>query len=365
MTTDSNPAEPGRPSRSLTFFEGYEVFPGLLDHPPRILDTAQVMDELKSYVYPRMSFGGVIASTNTRRARLLASRHVFDEMYQDDGHGHTDKFEKLSEQSRHEGWPTESAVFQRAFESQYLHLINFVETSDLFSDDPAVLSVGNAKDVPTARLAVLLALDSPIVFSRDTHLHRPGLATKNPEVVLHAAATMEAVEFSIYASGYLSVTAAQRLNRNVKQVSEALDISPAWTWGALLLVGSIILVYALQTPERRATVTKALEPIAGVYVGIVREGRNAQISLAALAVPMPEGPTLAQRIAHALVNAPYPQTVASILGSLSIDSTRHALSEEEVLNSLDSLPCFVRDANGRWELGQTLRPPNSRSHFEP
>ncbi len=263
MTTDSNPTEASWPLRSLSFFEGYERFPGLLDHPPRILDTAQLMDELKAHVRPTMTFGGVISSTNTRRARLLASHHVYIEMYQDDDHGHANKFEKLAEQSRDEGWPTEAAVFQKVFESQYLPMVRFVEMGSLFDDDPVVLSVGNSKDVPTARLAVLLALDSPMVFSRDTHLHRPGLATKNPELVLHAAATMETTELSIYASGYFSVTAAQKVNRKVNQVSEALDISPMWTWGVLMLVTGIILVFALRTPERRSAVVKRSSQLPG------------------------------------------------------------------------------------------------------
>ena len=283
----------------MTFSEGYERFPGLLDHPPRILDTAQLLDELKAHVRPTMTFGGVIASTNARRAPLLASHHAYTEMYQDDGHGHANKFEKLAEQSRDEGWPTDANVFQAMFESQYLPVVRFVEMGSLFDDDPVVLSVGNSKDVPTARLAVLLALDSPMVFSRDTHLHRPGLATKNPELVLHTVATMETTEFSVYTSGYFSVTAAKRLNRKVNQISEILDISPTWTWGVLALVTGIILVFALQSPERRAAVAKAVEPIAGTYVGIVRKGHDAQHALAALAIPVPEGPTLAQRVAHA------------------------------------------------------------------
>jgi hypothetical protein len=352
-------SESSTPSRRLTFFEGYERFPGFLDHPPRILDTAQILDELKAHVRSGWMSSGVVASTNPRKVRLLAPHHVYGEMYRDDGFGHANKFEKLAEQSRKEGWPTAAAVFQEVFETQYLPAIRFVEVGDLFEGDSVVLSVGSRRDVDTARLAVLLALDSPMVFSADSHLHRPGLATKNPEVVLHAAATMETSELSVYASVYSSVSAAKNLNRRVNQVSEFLDVPPALAWTVLAAAIGLSLVYALRTPERRAAVAKGVEPVAGMYVGIAQRGLDAQKSIEALAVPVPVLATLSQRVAKVLVDSGDPRSVGSIVSALSINPAQQPSLEVAVQRVLDDLPCFVRGHDGLWGLGQLLMPPGS------
>ena len=158
----------------MTFFEGYQQFSGILDHPPRVLDTAQIIDELKAQVRPGIHSRRFIGLSAHGGCHLVAAVHVYDEMYRSDRLGFPDKFHKLASQAHQEGWPTEQGQFRRAFETDYLPKITFVDMGDLFLDHPIVQSVGNISDVPTAQLAVLLACDMPVVLSTDSHLRRPG-----------------------------------------------------------------------------------------------------------------------------------------------------------------------------------------------
>lgn len=241
MVDASTVGAPLHASRPDPFVPGYQRFPGLLAHPPRLLDTAHVLDELKDLVGHGWRARGVIEPDGPCRASVVASRHVYDEMYRDDGFGHADKFEKLAEQSTDEGWPTDAAVFRRVFESRMLPVIRFVETGTLFDGHEVVLSVGNPSDVPTARLALLLALGRPVVLSKDHHLRRPGLAAATQGAVLQGFAAMETTEVSVYATGYVSLSAARRFNRAVNQVSDNLGVKPAVTWAAVAIITGFLL----------------------------------------------------------------------------------------------------------------------------
>lgn len=344
-------------SRPDPFVAGYQRFPGLLAHPPRLLDTAHVLDELKELVHRGWLSRGAISPDGPRRAPLVAPRHVYNEMYRDDGFGHADKFEKLAEQSTNEGWPTDPAVLRRAFESRMLPMIHFVETGTLFDEHEVVLSVGNPSDVPTARLAVLLALGRPVVLSKDRHLRRPGLAAATQGVLLQGFAAMETTELSVYATGYVSLSAVRRVNRVVNQFSDNLGVKPAVTWVAATIITGFLLYWILQTPERRTIAGKVVQPIAGLYVTAVRGGQQAQHALADLSVPVPPTPNLAQRIAAALLDMGRRHSVDSIHHALTASAFGTGPSNTEIEATLHALPCFVPAEGGNWQLGEVLRPP--------
>jgi hypothetical protein len=353
------PITPNQRPRSAGggFFAGYERFPGILDHPPRILDTTQVLNELKTLVRYRMPINGVITPESLRRAPLLASRHVYDEIYRADGYGHADKFGKLAEQSRAEGWPTDPAVFRDAFESRMLPLIRFVETGDLFDGHEVVLSVGNPSDVPTARLTLLLALGRPIVLSKDSHLNRTGLASVKPDVVLQGFAAMETTELSVYATGYVSVSAAKRVNRAVNQFSDTIGVKPVFIWCGVVLAAGLVLYWVMQKPERKAVAAKLIQPVAGLYVTVVREGYQAAQTLSTQSIPEPDHPTLAQRIAGLLLDTRHRHGVASLRHALTVDDSSAGPTEEEIEATLRALPCFTPSEGGGWQLGEVLSPP--------
>lgn len=356
MAVPTTPNQHPRPAGG-GFFAGYERFPGVLDHPPRILDTTQVLNELKALVRYRMPINGVITPESLRRAPLLASRHVYDEVYRADGYGHADKFEKLAEQSRAEGWPTEPAVFRGAFESRMLPLIRFVETGDLFDGHEVVLSVGNPSDRPTACLALLLALGHPIVFSKDSHLNRPGLANVKPDVVLRGFASMETTELSVYATGYVSVSAAKRVNRAVNQFSDTGGVKPVFTWCGVVLAAGLLLYWVIQKPERRAVAAKLIQPVAGLYVTVVRDGHQAAQTLAMQSIPVPDHPTLAQRVAGLLLDTRQRHGVGSIRYALTADGSSAGPTEKEIEVTLRTLPCFTPSEGGGWQLGEVLSSP--------
>lgn len=353
MSTDPNPGPSSAASRPAGFLAGYQQFAALLPRQPWILDTTQVINELKDVARFRRSLGGVIAPHPNWRAPLLASRHVYDEMYRADAFGHANKFEKAAEQACAEGWPTEPAIFQTLFETRFLKLIRFVETGDLFSDDTVVLSVGSPKDVPTARLAVLLALARPIVLSRDSHLRRPGLAIRDPGVVFYGQARIEMSQVTIYATGHVSVSAARRINAVVNDVSKRVGISSRWIWGVLAAASAAGVYYGMKTPERRAAVADLLQPFVGFGVTVVRDGAEAQQLLHGLSVPYPAVPTLAQRIAYVLTLGPPRHDVASIGRGLSLLGGPAGPPQGTVRETLELFPCFVENDDG-WQLGELL-----------
>jgi hypothetical protein len=340
------------PHERIGFLAGYERFQGVLKHPPRIVDTTQVCNELKSRVRLGLPLGGAITRESVRRAPVLAARHVFDEMYRDDGFGHANKFEKLAEQSALEGWPTEAAHFQAVFETTMLPLIRFVAVGELFEGHAVVASVGNRKDVPTARLALLVATTRPVVLSADSHLNRAGLASVPPGAVLSAFASMEMSELSIYATGYFSISTARRVKELVESFSDRYGIRRHWTWVGLGALGAIALAWALQTPDRRELVGKVVQPVVGLYITVVREGHDAQEGLAALSAPLLGGGTLAQRIAHLLIDGRR-WAVASIGGVLFPEESETQARQAEIEATLRALPCFIERADG-WQLGECL-----------
>lgn len=358
MDGPTTPNQLTRPPSS-GFFADYERFPGILTHPPRILDTTQVLNELKTLVRHGMLASGVITPANLRRAPLLASRHVYDEVYQADGYGHANKFEKLAEQSRAEGWPTDAADFERAFETRMLPLIRFVDTGDLFDGHEVVLSVGNRSDVPTARLALLLSLERPVVFSMDSHLRRPGLASTKPDVVLRGFAAMETTELSVYATGYFSVSAAKRVNRAVNQISETVGIRPIFAWCGVALLSALFLYWVSQKPERRAVAAKVIQPVAGLYVTVIRGGQQAEAVLASRSVPMPESPTLAQRIAGLLLDPRRRHDVQSLHHALAANDPSAGPTEAQIEETLRTIPSFTPSEGDGWQLGEVLGPPPS------
>lgn len=332
---------------------GFQRFPGLYARPPWVLDTTQVVNELKAMCQLGYVPRGAIRPTAPRHSLVVASRHVYTEMYRDDGFGHANKFEKLAEQSHEHGWPTEPRVFREVFESRLLPLIRFIDVGDMFDGHAIVVSVGKRKDAPTAQLAVLLALSRPVVLSQDSHLNRPGLATLHPDEILSVAARMEFADFSVYATGYGSVDAARRLNDRVGYVADRLEIDRKFVWGVLAILAGIGAFYGLRTPERREVVAKLVRPVAEIYVTVAREGSRAQLRLESLPVPVTTPPRLEQRLAHALLDGSRRDAVA-LSRSLVAPGVEGAPAVEEVSRVLEVLPCFVRGTDGLWQLGEVL-----------
>ena len=219
MVTTPQPEERTEQPGSTTFFQGYERFAGVLDHPPRVFghhpDHRRTKGPRQTGYYTR----GVIGTSASNRSHLVAATHVYEEMYRSDRLGFPDKFHKLASQAAQEGWPTDRhGEFKRTFETEYLPKITFVDMGDLFLNHPVAQSVGNVSDIPTAQLAVLLACDMPVVFPPTAicadRAHPHDLGT-----IYQATARMEMSEFSIYASAYVSTAAVQRVNVGVKRTA--------------------------------------------------------------------------------------------------------------------------------------------------
>jgi hypothetical protein len=290
------------------------------------------------------------------KARRFASMHVYREMYRDDGFGHANKFEKLAEQSRAEGWPTPAERFQTVFESRYLPHIRFVEMDDLFRLDPLALSVGSPKDVATAQLAALLACSRAVVVSRDSHLRRPGLAPRSLEPVFEASATIETADTAIYGSVYVSAAAVLQIDKGVKALAGKLDVKPAYVWiGGLILMGALCLI-VLRSPERRKQARALVAPIGGFYVEIVNKGNLAAMQLAASSVAPPQNPVLEQRLARHFAQAQGPLPVEELAAALAYDGLGQEPEEDELQATLTARSCFVQSAGG-WQLGGPMSPP--------
>jgi hypothetical protein len=180
-----------------------------------ILDTNYILNKVKERV--RLGTAGWLVRLPGLKTHCFASRHVLDELYRADQHGHRHKWDKLAEQSVKEGWTTPADTFRQAFEEEYLGQIRFVEVGGMFEDEPhpvAVRTRGHGQgipDSPTAQLAVLLSRTRPIVYAHDDDLYKPGVAPRPKTLAAVEAAhrdiekgqaTVGAGNATIYSAGY-------------------------------------------------------------------------------------------------------------------------------------------------------------------
>jgi hypothetical protein len=312
-----------------------------------VVDTDWLLNDLERLMLTGAS--DIEGLTNLGATRLFASRHVLDEMYQADDHGHDDKFHKLELQAALRQQDIPRALSRATFEERLLSRIYFVDPPTV-RDDPRTLAVIHAQDIPTAELAVLLAPCNR-VFSHDQHLRRPGVAAAElPTMVEHARTASDAHGLQVGLAMGLRFGSAV-VSRGVDQVAAALRIRPRVIWLALIGLAAVLLL----DPRRRARLEQTLGPPLERLGKAVDKGRDAQGRIevfeageaslgridckAARILALAEEPLLASELHRRLVQS---------AGEASLADTRSLLSEHPSF-------CQVSARNPRWQVGQSLK----------
>ncbi|MFE7622531.1 hypothetical protein [Streptomyces sp. NPDC057509] len=291
--------------------------------------------------------------TQGRRSRLLlmsdggdvvlyAADHVLDEVYE-----HLPRIAKSS--------PVPLAALRAYFETEYLPVLRFVTVSDTDAPDPQVLAITDSDDVPTGRLAKLIA--PCVVFSDDKHLKRPGFAPKRWLDMAKAAVEVADGHRAQVTTLNAAALPVRGLVGLVSLAGRKVNVSP-WVLGGLALGAGALL---LKKPERR----KATAEVAGkIFEGIgnqLAEGmvleRGGVEKLRKVVLAAPEEPTLRQRIAIVLARQNEP------LLATEVHDLIHArfpeapdVSIKEVRGALEEGTEFVRGQRYRWQLGRDVTP---------
>jgi hypothetical protein len=275
-------------------------------------------------------------------AVLFAADHVYDEMY-----------ERLPRFAARCKVPLAPLV--ECFEDVYLPALRFVTVSGLDAPDQQVLSIADPDDVPTGRLAKLVA--PCVVFSEDRHLKKPGLA---PKAWRDAAASAVDIAEGHQDQETTMIVAALpfRLTAELVIVSgRKMGVSP-WLLGGILLGVGVLL---LQKQDRRKTTTqvagKVIEAIAVQLADGMAQERRGIESLRDVLLPKPSRPTLRQQVAIALARQTEPLLAAEV-HELIHDHfpDEPAVSVQEVRTALVEGSEFVRVQRYRWQLGREVAP---------
>ncbi|MEU8534138.1 hypothetical protein [Streptomyces parvulus] len=273
---------------------------------------------------------------------LYAADHVLGEMYE-----HLPRIAKSS--------PVPLATLRTYFEAEYLPVLRFVTVSETDAPDPQVLAITDPDDVPTGRLAKLIA--PCVVFSDDIHLKRPGFAPKRWLDMAKAAVDvtdghqdqvvlMNAVALPVRGVAGLLSFAGRKVN-----------VSP-WIFGGLLLGAGALL---LQKPERRKTTaaiaSKIFEGVSYEFAEAMAKERQGVEQLRKVVLGVPSQPTLRQRIAIVLARQNEPLLAAEVHDLIQARFPEAPdASTKDVRYALEEGTEFVRVQRYRWQLGREVAP---------
>lgn len=273
---------------------------------------------------------------------LYAADHVLDEMYE-----HLPTIAKSS--------PVPLATLRAYFEAEYLPVLRFVTVSETDAPDPQVIAITDPDDVPTGRLAKLIA--PCVVFSDDIHLKRPGFAPKRWLDMAKAAVDVtdgHQGQVALMNAAVLPVRGAAGL---LSFAGRKVNVSP-WILGGLVLGAGTLL---LQKPERRKAAAevanKIFEGVSYEFAAAMAKERQGVEQLRKVVLGAPSQPTLRQRIAIVLARQTEPLLAAEVhdLIQARFPETPGA-SIKDVRCTLDEGTEFVRVQRYRWQLGREVAP---------
>jgi hypothetical protein len=271
-------------------------------------------------------------------AGLYAPDHVYEEVYR--------RLPRIAQSS-----PVPLETLRAHFEAEYLPVLRFVEVSTIDVDDAQVLAITDPDDVPTGRLAKLVA--PCIVFSEDKHLRKPGFAPKD-----WRGAAKHAVDISDGANNQLmtanvAILPARGGIELAKFIGRRTGVSP-WLVGGLLIGGGVML---LKKNERREVASKiffaVLESIGKMLDEAVALEESGLQGLREVILPAPVAPTLRQMVAITLARESEPLLAKEIQELIEWNFPDGvAPTVNEVRAVLQDGSEFYQPERYRWQFGR-------------
>ncbi|MGW0864699.1 hypothetical protein [Streptomyces sp. NPDC002611] len=278
-------------------------------------------------------------------AVLYAAEHVLEETY-----------EHLPRMAARGLVPL--STLRAHFEAEYLPALRFVTMSDVDGPDEQVLAITDADDVPTGRLAKLIA--PCVVFSDDKHLKKPGFAPKDWQRAAKSALDIaEGIRDQVVTVNAAALPARGAVGL-VKLLGRQTGISP-WAIGAVALGGGALL---LKQPDRRKVAAsfavKALEVVGTKLEAATAQERRGVEKLREVILAAPSRPTIRQQVAITLARQTEPLLAAEVHELIY----RHfpdepAVDVQAVRAVLEDGAEFVRVKRYRWQLGREVAPRQS------
>jgi hypothetical protein len=302
-----------------------------------ILDTNTIFNDLNYQLRHGRAEGAMVASARSGALRLVASSHVFGEVY-----------ERAPTQERR-GFSTEKLL--DLFEGSYLPFIDFVDLSGMPVGERAkAVADADADDLPTAQLA--LALAPCHVYTDDPDLTQAGFGQERNwlRLVRGAERTMQVDQAMLLAAelarwGWRKV--APWLGRQLRE-TRSTDVLLGGAIGVLTLSllstgGLERLGKTIDAGERFIAGAGELGASAGL--GLLGERVRQTGFLSQCLVPADGTSSQEARLARELASR----------GPLELDELSAALAVKphEAEAILKSLPCFVPELSG-WRLGRRL-----------
>ncbi|WP_329101607.1 hypothetical protein [Streptomyces sp. NBC_01439] len=287
----------------------------------------------------------LLRMTDGGTATLYAADHVLDETY-----------EHLPRMAKH--GLVSLATLRAHFEAEYLPALRFVTMSDVDGPDAQVLAITDTDDVPTGRLAKLIA--PCVVFSDDRHLKRPGFAPKDwqraAKSVLDITEGLRGQAVAVNAA----VLPARGAVGLVKLLGRQAGISP-WAIGAVVLGGGALL---LKKPDRRKAVAsfavRAFEVVGTKLEAGAAQERLGVEKLREVIVATSSQPTIRQRVAITLARQNEPLLAAEVQELIQAHfRDGPGATTKEVRAVLEEGTEFVRVERYRWQLGREVAPRSS------
>ncbi|MEV7165730.1 hypothetical protein AB0N60_26820 [Streptomyces microflavus] len=282
----------------------------------------------------RMSDDGTVA--------LYAADHVLDETY-----------EHLPRMAKRGLVPLET--LRSHFEAEYLPALRFVMMSESDDLDEQVLAIADPDDVPTGRLAKLVA--PCVVLSDDKHLKRPGFAPKN----WHKAATSAVSIGEGRQRQTITANAAALPLRGVAglvaSAGRSLGVSP-WLLGAAVLGAGALLFKDADRRKVTTTFVGAVVQVLGeqLTLAAAQERRGIE-GLRAAMLPAVPTPTVRQQIAVVLARQTKPLLATEVHGLIyDYFPDEVAVGVQDVRTLLEEGSEFVRVQRYRWQLGREVTP---------
>ncbi|QYA94404.1 hypothetical protein KZO11_12155 [Streptomyces anulatus] len=278
-------------------------------------------------------------------ATLYAADHVLDETY-----------EHLPRMAKRGSVPL--ATLRAHFEAEYLPALRFVTVSDVDGPDEQVLAIADNDDIPTGRLAKLIA--PCVVFSDDRHLKEPGFAPKDwqraAKSILDIADGVRGQAVTVNAAA-LPVRGVVGL---VKLLERQTGISP-WAIGAVVLGGGALLLKQADRRKTAASVAiKALEAVGTKLEAASAQERRGVEKLREVILAAPSRPTIRQQVAITLARQSQPLLAAEvhelIYGHFPDEPAVGIHAVRAVLGKGSE---FMRVQRYRWQLGCEVAPRQS------
>ncbi len=321
-----------------------------------ILDTDYLLNQVKEGVRRGGSLF-LLGGPPLGKVRAFASSHVLQELYQPDQLGHRHKWDKLSKQSKDEGWPKAPEAFHTFFVSHFLSDITFVDVTGMFEDELAVQDVRkiDPKDARTAQLAVLLSRMRPIVYAHDHSLWKPGLAPQplQFQAVLAAGHDLESGETTVIGVTYVGAAFVWGVD-GVTNRTAALFKVPRWVPYLVLAGGA---TWYLLGRQRRDKLIKALKPV-GDFLTLQMELASRSIEVLSSAVAnVPDDDRLECRVAEVLAQCGDDERLLAreIQDRASEHSPSLAVPTIQEIRAVLANPSFVEGPRYRYRLGRRYR----------